>query len=281
MSQQSVTPPFTGSGSAGQPVAVDRISSRDHQLVKIEFGADGVATMVDASNPLPVTIISGGISLSGSIGVTDGGGSLTVDNTGTFVVQDSQVKTDGGGFSQESDKVFPVGYVLDDTAGTALSENDIAAARIDSKRSQVVTLEDGTTRGRMLAIDSSGRITALTLQDVSTLMSGATALTPKFAFANINASTTDGQVVAAVASKRIRVLALYASCGSTGTDLTLNTKPAGAGSAISAKFANGANGGEILPYSQVGWFQTNSGEGLSATTGTGTATGVGVVYVEV
>lgn len=41
-------------------VATDDVGSAHHQYVKIEFGADGTATKVDASNPLPVTVISGG-----------------------------------------------------------------------------------------------------------------------------------------------------------------------------------------------------------------------------
>lgn len=36
-------------------VATDDDGTAQHQLVKIEFGADGVFTMVDGSNPLPVT----------------------------------------------------------------------------------------------------------------------------------------------------------------------------------------------------------------------------------
>lgn len=117
--------------------------------------------------------------------------------------------------------------------------------------------------------------------EISTLYSGSTALTPKFAFANVNASSTDSSIVAAVTAKRIRVLAVAAVAGATATTLTFNTKPAGAGSAISPLLANGANGGEILPFSPVGWFQTASGEGLTVTTGSGSATGVLVVYVEV
>ena len=113
------------------------------------------------------------------------------------------------------------------------------------------------------------------------IRNGSTLLTPKFAFVNVAASQTDSSVVAAVTSKKIRILALYAVAGATATDLTFNTKPAGAGSAISAKFANSANGGEILPFSSIGWFETASGEGLAVTTGAGSTTGIGVVYVEV
>lgn len=106
-------------------------------------------------------------------------------------------------------------------------------------------------------------------------------LTIKRAFANVAASQTDSNIVSAVASKVIRVLSVVALAGGTATNLTFNTKPGGAGSAISMLFANGANGGEVLPYNKGGWFQTSSGEGLTVTTGAGSTTGIQVMYVEV
>lgn len=103
----------------------------------------------------------------------------------------------------------------------------------------------------------------------------------QYAFANVDASSTDGEIVAAVTGKAIRVLAFIAVAGDTATTLTFNTKPSGAGSAISALFANAANGGEVLSYNDAGWFETNSGEGLTVTTGAGSTTGIQVVYAEV
>ena len=103
----------------------------------------------------------------------------------------------------------------------------------------------------------------------------------KTAFANVAASTTDGVVVAAVAGKRIRVLGLVAQAGGTATTLVFNSKPAGAGTAVSLTFQNAANGGASVSAPAGGFlFQTNAGEGLSATTGAGSTTGVQVAYIE-
>lgn len=104
-------------------------------------------------------------------------------------------------------------------------------------------------------------------------------LTPQYAFANIAASTTDGSIVAAQAGFKIVVIALAAVCGGTATTLVFNSKGGGAGTAISMTFANAANGGAVLSYNPKGWFATNLGEGLTATTGTGSTTGVQVTYV--
>ena len=40
---------------SGTTIATEDVSGIQHQKVKIEFGTDGVATMVSASDPLPVS----------------------------------------------------------------------------------------------------------------------------------------------------------------------------------------------------------------------------------
>ena len=117
--------------------------------------------------------------------------------------------------------------------------------------------------------------------ETSTVYNGTTALTPKYAKANIAASTTDGSVVAAVTSKKIRVLSFRIHAGGTATNVTFNTKPAGAGTAISELFACAANGGRAEAYSPIGHFETNAGEGLTVTTGAGSTVGIGISYIEV
>lgn len=55
-------------------IAVDVVASRDYQYIKQAFGVDGTATIVSASNPLPVTIGSAGtatpVTVSGTATVT-------------------------------------------------------------------------------------------------------------------------------------------------------------------------------------------------------------------
>lgn len=107
-------------------------------------------------------------SITNAVAVTDNSGSLTVDNAGTFATQDSQSITDNAGFTDGTSKVFVNGYIFDEVAGTALTENDAAAARIDSKRSQVAVIEDATTRGRRLAVSAAGAASANTAQIAGT-----------------------------------------------------------------------------------------------------------------
>ena len=106
-------------------------------------------------------------------------------------------------------------------------------------------------------------------------------VTPLRAFSNVAASQTDANLVSAVASKQIVVIALFMVTGATATNVTFNSKPAGAGTAISPLVADSANGGLVLPKNELGWFATNSGEGLTVTTGAGSTTGIMVVYITV
>jgi hypothetical protein len=92
--------------------------------------------------------------------------------------------------------------------------------------------------------------------------------------ADVGASATDAALVAAVAGRKIRVTGVGVSCGATPSTVVFNTKPGGAGTAISPIYNNSIS----LPYNQGGWFETNTGEGLSASTGTGSTSGVNVTY---
>ena len=110
---------------------------------------------------------------------------------------------------------------------------------------------------------------------------GTTAYTVKRFFANVASGTTDGNLVTAVANKSIRVLSYRLVAGAVATDFTFNSKGGGAGVAIDFVHQNAANGGAVAGRNEDGWFQTNSGEALTCTTGSGSTTGVGGTYIEV
>jgi hypothetical protein len=63
---------------------------------------------------------------------------------------------DNGAFVDGTTRLLPAGYIFDETAGTALTENDAAAARVDAKRAQVLVVEDATTRGQRQSVNTSG-----------------------------------------------------------------------------------------------------------------------------
>jgi hypothetical protein len=99
----------------------------------------------------------------------------------------------------------------------------------------------------------------------------------KRAFLNAAAATADQTVVAAVASRRIRVTNFLIMAGGTETDVTFQS---GDVTAISPLFPCGARGGVAPGDCPDGWFQTAKGEALKVTTGAGSQVAVIVVYRE-
>lgn len=100
-----------------------------------------------------------------------------------------------------------------------------------------------------------------------------------YANATVAASQTDSSIIAAVTSKKIRVISLVALTGGTATTSTFNSKGSGAGVAITPPFSFGSNGGFVLPFNPAGWFETASGQALTVTTGAGSTTGYQITYV--
>lgn len=169
----AVTGPLTDAQLRASPVPVSGTVSATQGTSP--WVVSGTVTVTDGSGPLTIDDGGGAISVDdngGTISVDDGGGNISIDDGGNTITVDgavsvsgsvtsteSQTKTDGGtGFVQESSTVFPVGAIFDDTAGTGLSENDIAAIRINQNRAQVQVLEDGSTRARYATVTAANAL---------------------------------------------------------------------------------------------------------------------------
>lgn len=119
------------------------------------------------------------------------------------------------------------------------------------------------------------------IPETGSIYDGATKLTPKFAA--IAAAAADvNTLVAAVAGKKIRVLALWIVAGAAGN--IYFTSGAG-GTVIAGGSTNtinlAANGGFVLPFSASGWLETEVGKLLNMNASSTGPFGGGVVYVEV
>jgi hypothetical protein len=101
--------------------------------------------------------------------------------------------------------------------------------------------------------------------------------TVKYLNTTVAAAQTDSQLVALVAAKKIRVLALHLDCAGTATVATLQSNA----TAKAGPFNNAASEQTVLPYNPHGWFETAAGQALKITTGAGATTSVTLVYVEV
>lgn len=94
----------------------------------------------------------------------------TITNWGNVV--------DNGAFVDGTTRLMPGGYIFDEVAGTALTENDVAASRVDSKRAQVFALEDATTRGQRQTVDAFGSAQVNVHDDAGNLVNFASGIDP-------------------------------------------------------------------------------------------------------
>lgn len=68
---------------------------------------------------------------------------------------------DNAGFTDGTTRLMMNGYIYDEVAGTALTENDGGAARMDAKRAQVMVIEDVSTRGTANRLAITTRLSLL------------------------------------------------------------------------------------------------------------------------
>lgn len=182
-----------GIGQAAMAASVPVVIASNQSAVPVSGTLTAVTTVGTITNPVAVTDNSGSLTVDAPVAtpvfvrLSDGAAAITtlpvsiasvpshaVTNVGTFVTQvdgaaltslqllDDVVVTDNAGFTDGTTKVNVAGYIYDEVAGTALTENDAAAARINVNRAVVSTIEDGITRSRYLTIKpgSTAAVTA-------------------------------------------------------------------------------------------------------------------------
>lgn len=268
------------SGSGGDVIRTDDISGVKFPTSKITIGGDGTdGGFVATDNPLPVQLRSsagaelgtnaapvqvgdGGATLS----VDDGNGSLTTDtpdgsNAALGAKADAAASSDAGTFSL----IALVKRLLEKltaglTIGAALpaGDNNIGNVDVATQPARVRTTDT------MSAADTTDAV-----------MSGTTALTPKFAV--ISESTlANNEIVAAVADKKIRVLAYTLIANG---DLTVTWKSAA--TALSGAMPLTQYSGLTPPYCKLGHFETATGEALNLDMSAAVQVSGHLVYVEV
>lgn len=120
--------------------------------------------------------------------------------------------------------------------------------------------------------------TASVAPDTSVIRNGAADLTPKFALISAS-SSGDNTLVAAVALKKIRVLA-YNLMGAGAVNARFQSAVAG-DYLTGLKYIAAAGGGICAPFNPVGWFETDAGELLNLELSGAVAVGGELVYVEI
>jgi hypothetical protein len=106
----------TGASTSAKQPALGTAGSASTDVLTVQGIASMTALKVDGS----------GVTQPVSGTVTANLSSANVTNAGTFAVQDSQKVVDNAGFTDGTTPVQPSGYIFDEVAGTALTENDAA-----------------------------------------------------------------------------------------------------------------------------------------------------------
>ncbi len=126
------------------------------------------------------------------------------------------------------------------TDGSPIGSSDVKATLIAG--------QDGTNAQAILT-DSTGRV----------VISPGSGVTPAFA-AISGASSGDNTIVAANATKKIRVFALAIVAAGA---VNVRFESAAGGTALTGVMSFAANGGYVLPYNEAGWFETAVNELLN------------------
>lgn len=106
--------------------------------------------------PINVSQMNGTTVTMGNGAAGTGVQRVTIASDSTGQVNSMGNIVDNAGFTDATTRLQMSGYIFDDVAGTALTENDAAAARVDSKRAQMFVMEDATTRGQKATVTTRG-----------------------------------------------------------------------------------------------------------------------------
>ncbi len=209
-------------------------------------------------------------------------GTMPVTQSGTWTVQPGNTanttawKVDGSAVTQ------PISGTVTANAGTGTFTVSGTVAATQSGTWNVGTVTTVTTVSAVTAITNPlpagtnllGKVAAS--HETGTVYNGTTALTPKFAAISAS-SSGDNTVVAAVTSKKIRVLRW--SLSSNGS-VNAKWKSATAGDITGLRYLTqyASAGGAYCP---VGLFETTAGEGLVLNLSGAVAVGGELTYLEV
>lgn len=224
---------------------VSASSPRIHaQRVKIMVGTDGAANDVSSTNPFSIASADGALASIGALADAE------ATANGSVIAVLKRIRTLLG-------SALPAG------------SNNIGSVDIDS-----LPAADRATDSLVATLSTDGIATG------SLATTGIVIHPPKFKTTSVAASQTDQSVISSVASKKLRVLQAFIQCGSTATDITFESDDPTTDTTL-WKATLAANGGAVLPFSPVGWFETDISEALIATTTAGSTVQVVLAYIEV
>lgn len=257
---------ITGDASNGLDVDVTRVTG----TVTVDSELPAAAALADATaNPTVPTVGADNLLYNGTTwdrmrGDTTNGLDVDVTRVVPDVTATALGKAEDAAHSSGDTGVLSLFVRKDTAASTAGTDGDYAAPILDSTGRQWVHVG---------AIDAGTAVIGTVGSIVSDSAAPATGLTPLFATISVSA-TGDNSIVAADASKKIRVLS-YVLTASGAT----NAKWRKATTDISGLLYMGPTGGVSAAYCPTGHFETGTNQALQLNLSNSTAVGGHIVYV--
>lgn len=216
-----------------------------------------------------------GIAMKVAVGDPDAPGNVIRPNADGSI----NVAVSGGAFAVAS--AAPPSYDEDEAAPLSmdLAGNLRVSATLDPTGLATSALQNtGNTSLATLVTQGADTTTVNVAPDSNAMMLGDTPVTPKFAVISAS-SSGDNTLVAAVPTKKIRVLA-YNFIAAGAVNVRFQTAAAGAG-LTGIKTIDAASKGLVAPYNPVGWFETVAGDLLNLELSGAVLVGGELVYIEV
>lgn len=206
-------------GVGGKTIATDEIATIQHELVKVEFGDDGVATMVSATNPLPVTDALGSTAAkqdTGNTSLASIDGKITAVNTGAVVVASSALPSLASTSTKQSDGSQKT-QVVDGSGNVIGATSNALDVNIKSGNPTTITATQATGTNLHTVVDSG------TITTVSTV-TAVTSITNNVNTVEVVATTIfNGKTTVATAGSRGTLAASQAVKSVTIKALSTNT----------------------------------------------------------
>lgn len=254
----------TNSGSGGKTFASDEIESVNYQRIKLVHGADGVNDGdVSSANPLPVD------ASANAVPVTDNGGSLTVDGTVNLSATDNAVLDS---IATNTGSTATAVQLLDNAiSGNEMQVDIVASLPAGTNNIGDVDIASALPAGTNVIGDVGARMVTSSIQD------GTTAATPKFAAID-DATSGNNTLVAAVASKKLRVLSYVLVAAGT---VNARFESGANGTALTGQMNLVANTGVSSGFNPLGHFETAANTLLNLELSAAVSVDGHLTYVEV
>lgn len=255
---------------ATQPVSgtVDLGATDNAVLDAIAASLALIDNSISAGNELQVDVVAALPAGTNNIGDVDAiqSGTWTVDLGATdnavldaiaasLAIVDDPIFTDDAAFTPGTSKVLAIGAQADEDSTDSVDEGDVGALRMTLER----------------------KLRTVAALDSAAMQSGNDQVTPKFA-AIAASSSGDNTLVAAVASKKIRVLSYYFTANGT---VTVRFESGAGGTALSGQMDFIVNTGIVIPFSPVGHFETATNTLLNLELSGAVEVAGGLTYIEV